>query len=460
MILMATAFTFCGTLIVRGIQENDRFPIATTVKTELVSEFPFPTLTFQPKSENKLSNNWNALLRVLDFLTFDCTAVGYEPHDAEAQRECLERKEKVDEYILPWARNDYSVYAMWAHISSALPKEQKELVSVAYSLICDPHIQIHKELRNTFLTLLKIKDVSSLSVMLRRAIRHFFLEPYAQMVENLTAQTAALAQTNGVSPVNLHISLRTQCYLSLKKAQISALRLISEMALSIGHPDKVLTLGWFLQAINFNRAAIMNFANMPDARELFYKPFFQALNKMGHYDLSTKAITEIMTCLLVKCPINSTVLEDERAKKFLFDLHVLKNDQMVNDIDFFHKLANFFVNEVGLDEKVVLPKTHSNLPPKAWHCQLDNELADPCFPLSIGFTSHGIGSILNGGRWTDHFPQSPPLFNAFVPNDEMISKLNAPTNNFFINFVIFLRKYDKFKLCNIFCNISAKCVIL
>jgi hypothetical protein len=35
-----------------------------------------------------------------------------------------------------------------------------------------------------------------------------------------------------------------------------------------------------------------------------------------------------------------------------------------------------------------------------------------------------------------------------------------PTNNFFINFVIFLRKYDKFKLCNIFCNISAKFVIL
>jgi len=437
-LVILIAFAICGYIVQQNVEDNAKDPIATAIKNEPISKFPFPSITVKPK-RFKL-DEFGALENVLNYFTFDCTGAGLNPEDDKAQ--CVEDSLNVRKEF-PLQLNKAIRYS-FENVYHKLVKSKTNMHLLAANLLCTFILNSHQAKINKAITKLLVQNDTIPFRSIFKIYKDNYLFPLVdnadkivhQLEDLMTEETKLLFEENPIINL-LHYDDESWCKNSnfeLINPQIS--RPLLSLAIAMGDSEMPVPLGSFLlqmKAHNFHEARTNEIYKARAMLDEIIDDTFGTTN--------ISALRHVLTCTW-NCNNSTYVLKDKHDQKNAVNAMSLHYYDSIQEglPDIYHNLALKLASKMGLPARVVSKSTAPVGVPMVWHCSNDGKMLEGCFQFKSMYTNRGIGAFsmkLNSGEWNDYFKFDQPFANYMSPSREL--SLNAKQD------IMFYIQSGKFK---------------
>jgi len=426
-LILGSAFVSCVLLITKSIGEGKEHPVATTVTVQPTSSLPMPALTFKPLKEYRIEslgnrrNYWPILERVLNFFTFDCSSAGHFNKSESEAAKCLQKSK--------FARNFFSQFLQiytdktMNDLIKWMPKEYKDgRVKMATTILCKEE-QSFQKLLDGLRRLLWLNDTKRAINEVEMIFKNYFLLPLDSTVPKIMED---------LNKLNITWPPHSSCNDAIAKADAKLVNVLVVFALAFGHPRYVLPFGTLMKNLDFTGKV-----------DIFKNGFENVLKKrlnIKEYNLNDFLLQEQRGSRLIGSQKYSQLLN-------LATLHF--GELTTQGKDLYHGLAWDLAIELNIPPEVALMTAEEeiHIPPMLYHCEYQREMIDGCIKTNVGYTSTGLGYIMNQIPWKDNYLVEEPMINSLKDETKAQGKL------FMTNLVLYLQIHSKQGLVNIFCDL-------
>jgi len=429
---LATAFTICFMIIKQNYADNAKYPVATTVEYESVSNFDFPTVTLAQEihSFDKL----NLFENVLNYFTFDCSPAGFENDDVNEARFCSMKSEDVKLFF-----QDVIYDALFFTFNQSVEKlagSPEVLDRHASGIICSAGTAHLGTIKNLLVKLLDSGlEEEALRNTLAEVLANLFGMPIWQGVRTIEGKLLQLLSGDQDDITE------QECITKIGSLSKGTHAILMSFLKSFENPSKVMGLGSLLRSLP-------NVENYPSVESVIVNMDEIIMQKMGLENHTS--YSDYINCWLQKNCYRGryNFMRGQTSHSALFNLMSLYlRPTTSGEMDQFHyELAKELAQDLGFQENALLSINVKFQRPLIWHCALNEKMVDPCFQFKHAYSNFGMstsfihvnrrGSIAKSTSFIETLPSSHVGHNLEVKsNTEVLIFIDERSDKRFVKMV-------------------------
>jgi len=430
LVSIVLAFTLCGLIVSKGLQEDAENPVTSSISSLPAQLLEFPTVTVRPKDLEPHS----AVLveKVLNFFVFDCTGAGFASKDRHEMEECVQKSQRVRQaFALLIYLNVDVMEKVFLELNTKTKIEEYRLHYLARNNLCQNPIAF-RHLKPLQLALKNFVGLDYYNETMVEELKTISLRAYLYPIENAVRKAAE--EVKQAWPDTVKNQGKITCKNNVETMNSKLLKYLLSMIFAFGHPEWKVHLGSYIRHLNPLNSRV-RYENYNGIENLILTITMEQLN-MSRSFLGHKNKVDILD---EKYFNKNAFIVGQKDHDDILSLRFLATEELSNNIQlriFFRGIAEKVAKEVGLNSDVLLPLDERMPPSIMWHCQHQKRHLPSCFPFQHAHSKDGLSFTFNQMSWQQMLKSPTPLANQYDLTRSNYSPLNGATE------ITFFMQYD------------------